>query len=212
MEYWNKRFLNEGKIWGLLPSKTAIHALELFQSYNIKKVLIPGMGYGRNSKVFSSQNFVVSGVEISDIACTMAKEYDPNTRIFKGSVLDMPFTKEIYDAIYCYNLLHLFFRSERVLFLKKCYDQLKEEGLIYFAVFSDKEKTYGKGKSVEKDTFESKPCRPVHYFSEQDLIEHFKDFLIIETGIVTDEEEHGAEGMHVHVLRYIFGQRTKIYK
>lgn len=205
MEYWNKRFLSEGKIWGEFPSKTAMRAIELFRKYNVKKILIPGMGYGRNSKLISSENFEVEGIEISEIACKIAGTHDPNTKIINGSVLDMPFDTEIYDAIYCYNVLHLFLRNERVLFLKKCYNQLKIGGLVFFVVFSDKEKSYGEGKQVEKNTFESKPGRPVHYFSEDDLTNHFKDFLMIETGLVNDEENHGEEGRHIHILRYIFG-------
>ena len=74
-------------------------------------------------------------------------------------------------------------------------------------MFSEKEKTYGKGKKIEENTFESKPNRPTHYFTKEDLIEHFKDFLIIQTGVMEDKENHGEIGEHVHVLRYIFAQK-----
>ena len=53
-DYWNQRFSNEGKIWGQKPSNTAKYALKLFKKYDIKKVFIPGAGYGRNSKFFSN--------------------------------------------------------------------------------------------------------------------------------------------------------------
>ena len=56
-EYWNKRYNNEGKIWGDLPSKTAQYALELFSKNKVKRILIPGSGYGRNSKLFSASGF-----------------------------------------------------------------------------------------------------------------------------------------------------------
>ena len=56
MEYWDKRFADGGKIWGEIPSKTAIHALELFKRYGVNKILVPGAGYGRNTKLFTDAN------------------------------------------------------------------------------------------------------------------------------------------------------------
>lgn len=139
----------------------------------------------------------------------MAIEYDPKTKFILGSVLDMPFNDEVYDAIYCYNTLHLFLRKERFQFLIKCYNQLKTHGFAFFVVFSDKENSFGKGKRIEENTYESKIGRPTHFFSEEDLIEHFKDYLIIETGIMKDQENHGEIGLHTHILRYIFAQKAE---
>ena len=55
--YWETRFAKEGKIWGDYPSGTATHALGLFQKYGVKKILVPGAGYGRDTKLFSSAGF-----------------------------------------------------------------------------------------------------------------------------------------------------------
>jgi len=208
-DYWNQRFSNEGKIWGHKPSSTAIYALDLFQKYHIKKIFIPGAGYGRNSKLFSNHNFDVVGMEISEIAYNIAKTYDNKTKFILGSILDIPLNEEFYDAIYCYNTLHLFLREDRIKFLRNCYIQLKPNGFIYFVVFSDKEQSFGKGKQIEENTYESKPGRPTHYFTEEDIIEHFKDYSIIETGIVEDQENHGESGFHTHTLRYIFAQKKQ---
>jgi len=207
-EYWQKRYVKDGKIWGNSPSKTAEHVFNLFRERNVKKILIPGAGYGRNSKLFSDNNFDVVGIEISEDACNNAKNHDPDTKFIMGNVLDMPFDNESYDAIYCFNVLHLFLQDERNLFLKKCYSKLNADGYVYFVVFSEKEKSHGKGKEIEINTYESKPGRPIHYFSEEDLINHFKDFSVIQTGIMEDKENHGEIGAHVHVLRYIFAKKN----
>jgi len=119
----------------------------------------------------------------------------------------MPFDDELYDAIYCYNTLHLFLRDERIIFLKKCYNQLKANGFVFFTVFSEKEESFGKGKEIEQNSYESKPGRPTHYFTDDDIIEHFKDYLLIETGILEEQEHHGEIGFHTHILRYIFAQK-----
>ncbi len=149
------------------------------------------------------------GIEISDIAYNIAKNYDSKTQFILGSILEMPFNDDFYDAIYCYNTLHLFLKEDRIKILEICYKQLRANGFVFFTVFSEKEKSFGKGKEIEKNTFESKPGRPAHYFSEQDLIEHFKDYLIVETGILEDQEQHGEIGLHTHTLRYIFAQKKE---
>ena len=207
MEYWNKRFLDGGKIWGEKPSKTAIYALELFKRQDLHKILVPGAGYGRNTKLFTDANFEVVGIEVSESAIKIAKNFNPKTQFFQGSALEMPFDDENYDGIYCYNVLHLFLIDDRISFLKKCHKQLRPKGYAFFVVFSDKERSFGKGKRIEENTYESKPWRPVHYFTEFDLKEHFKNFTVIETGIIEDTENHGELGPHSHILRYIFAQK-----
>jgi SAM-dependent methyltransferase len=206
-EYWNKRYLTEGRIWGIYPSKTAEYALKLFKKKEVRKILIPGAGYGRNSKIFSDNGFDVVGVEISDVAFHISRIHDPQTDFYNINVLDMPFNSENFDGIYCYNTLHLFLEKERRKFLKKCYQCLRKKGIVFFIVFSEKEKSSGKGKELEKHTYESKPGRPTHYFSKEDLIAHFKNYKILETGTTEEEEKHGALGPHTHVLRYIFAQK-----
>ena len=209
MEYWEKRFIDGGKIWGAKPSKTANCALELFQNHNLNKILVPGAGYGRNSKVFSDAFLEVTGIEISEFAINIAKKFNPKTQFFQGSVLDMPFSDDKYDGIYCYNVLHLFLKDDRISFLKKCYDRLKTNGFVFFVVFSDMEGSFGKGKRIEENTFESKPGRPIHYFTELDLKEHFKDYSALKVGVMEDSENHGELGPHIHLLRYIFAKKEK---
>jgi len=205
--YWDNRFSKEGKIWGESPSKSALYALKLFKKYKLQKVLIPGSGYGRHTKLFSENSYKTVGIEISKTAFEMAKKFDPQTTFINGSVMKMDIIGEKFDAIYCFNTLHLFLTYGRKIFLEKCYHKLKKNSLIFFTVFSEKEPSFGKGKELEKKTFESKPGRPTHYFTEEDLVDHFKDYNILETGIMDEQENHGEKGQHSHILRYIFAQK-----
>lgn len=207
--YWDKRFLDEGKIWGTEHSNSAKYALELFKKYDLHKILVPGAGYGRNTKLFSDTNLDVVGIEISLSAINIARSFDPKTKFIQGSVLEMPLDDDIYDGIYCHNVLHLLLRDDRISFLKKCSKQLRFNGYLFFVVFSNKEGSFGKGKLIEENTFESKPWRPTHYFTKSDLIEQFKDFTVIETGIIEDQENHGKLGPHSHILRYIYAKKEK---
>jgi SAM-dependent methyltransferase len=201
-DYWDKRFEDEGKIWGELPSRTAQHAFELFRSANVESVLVPGSGYGRHTKFLSTCGFDVTGIEISSVACNLAREFDPLSRVYNASVLDMSFDTNRYDAVYCFNVLHLFRENDRYVFIEQCDNKLNRGGLMFFTVFSEKESSFGKGREVERNTFESRPGRPAHYFTATDLKTHFVKFDLVDMGIVEDPEDHGGKP-HTHNLRYI---------
>jgi len=206
--YWDNRSQNEGYVWGTSPSQTAGYAAGVFHKNGVKKVLVPGSGYGRNTKVLSESGFDVTGVEVSEVACEMAREYDPQTRTYNGSALDMSFDDSRYDAVYCYNVMHLFREKERKQCLQACADKVKGNGLLFFTVFSDREPSFGKGQEVEKNTFESRPGRPAHYFTEAELRDYFEGFEIIESGVTEDPENH-SEGPHIHVLLYILARKPQ---
>ncbi len=202
-EYWNGRFKEGGRIWGAGASATAAHAEQIFRSRGVKSILVPGSGYGRNAEWFVKMGYSVTGIEISEEALALAPP-GSTVKYIQGSVLDMPVDQGArYDAIYCFNVLHLFKEADRKLFIDKCRGALAENGLAFFVVFSEQESQFGKGRRVEENTFESKPGRPVHFFTHEDLVESFRGFSLLETGIVEDAEDHGAEGPHVHKVRYI---------
>ena len=201
-EYWDKRFEDEGEIWGELPSKTTQYALGLFRSANVNSALIPGSGYGRHTKFLSTYGFNVTGIEISSVACNLARNFDLLSRFYDASVLDMSFDISRYDAIYCFNVLHLFSENERCIFIQQCENKLNKGGLLFFTVFSEKESSFGEGREVERNTFESRPGRPAHYFTEDDLKTHFVKHNLVEMGIIEYPEDHGGKP-HTHTLRYI---------
>jgi 2-polyprenyl-3-methyl-5-hydroxy-6-metoxy-1,4-benzoquinol methylase len=205
--FWEERFCDEGRIWGDSPSRTAVYAIDLFRKTGVRKVLIPGSGYGRNAEAFARAGFEVTGIEISKTAISLARQGSLKIQYHFGSVLDMPFDNQVYDGIYCFNVLHLFRKDDRAAFLQRCREQLKDGGAMFFVVFSDNESSYGTGRMVEENTFESKPGREVHYYTDEDLVSEFRDLEIIETGMMEDPEEHGKEGRHIHLLRYIYSRK-----
>ncbi len=201
--FWEERFCTEGRIWGDAPSRTVPLAIDLFKKAGVCNVLVPGSGYGRNAEAFARAGFEVTGIEISPTALSLARQGSLNVRYHRGSVLDMPFDDSMYDGIYCFNVLHLFRKHDRIAFLQRCREQLKDHGVMFFVVFSDREPSFGTGNMVEENTFESKPGREVHYYSADDLASEFREMEILTTGMIEDPEEHGKEGRHTHLLRYI---------
>jgi SAM-dependent methyltransferase len=207
--YWQERYFQEGRIWGDEPSPTAALAVELFQRHGVQRVLVPGAGYGRNAALLAQAGFIVTGVEISEEALRLAAQTVPGLTYLHGSFLEVPLEPGAFDAVYCFNILHLFLKADRQHFIQRCRNCLRDGGLVFAAVFSDEEPSYGRGPSLEENTYESKAGRPVHYFSAADLDGHFSGFEIIERGLVDDPEEHGDQGPHTHRLRYVAAARRK---
>jgi SAM-dependent methyltransferase len=202
MSYWDERFEKEGMIWGTLPSRTVSRADSCFQAHNCKTLLVPGCGYGRNAHYFQMKGYKVTGIDLSGVAIDMARKINTNIDYITGSILDTEL-KETFDAIYGYNILHLFLAADRKKFITRCQELLSPGGVAFFTVFSDQEKDYGNGRLIEPSTFESKPGRPAHYFTGEDLLNHFSHCIMIEQGMIEEQENHGAEGHHIHFLRYI---------
>lgn len=211
VHYWEKRYRSEGKIWGDNPSVTVNVALEYFIKKGVHKVLVPGSGYGRNAEALAKAGFNVSGIEISETAYRIAVNSNDEKNLgidyTLGDVSQMPYESEQFEGVYCFNLLHLFKRKERTKFTDYMYLILKPDGIVIVTVFSEKEISFGKGKKIEHNTFESKKNRPVHYFTEKDLNEHFKKFSVLENTIIEEPENHG-NGPHTHLLRLIVAQRA----
>lgn len=183
------------------PCKSALMARDKFLDLNIHGVLIPGAGYGRNARLFADSGFEVTGIEISGRAIEIARENNINIKYYHGSILDMPFDTLIYDSIFCFNVLHLFPACERKKVIDRLNKQLRKGGYGFFVVMSEFEDSFGKGEELESNTFEPRKGKPVHYFTDSDLKDHFQGFHIIETGIIEEPETHGGE--HIHKCRYI---------
>jgi 2-polyprenyl-3-methyl-5-hydroxy-6-metoxy-1,4-benzoquinol methylase len=179
--YWDKRFTKERFIWGVEPSGIAKITEKLFSEHDIKTVLIIGIGYGRNGKYFIEKGYEVTGIEISDEAIRIGKTFEPKINFIKGSALNMKLNKK-YDAVFCYDVIHLFKKEEREIILEKCIEHCKSDGLIMISCFSDKDKTYGTGKKVEENTYEVKEGKIVHFYAKEEMEKIHKELSLIKIG------------------------------
>jgi SAM-dependent methyltransferase len=200
-EYWSKRFAQEGMIWGSEPSLTALHARDLFRKHNVKSVLVPGAGYGRNTKVFSGE-FETVGIELSGTALNIAGEWDSATRFIAGSALD-PREDIQVDAVYCYDVLHLFLEMDRRRLVTNCLEQVRPGGLLYFTCFSDEDPNNGCGELLEPGTYEYKKGKFAYFFSEEELRRYFLGCTVVETGTFLENLPSPGGGTHQYILRYI---------
>lgn len=179
-EFWEASFIENQMMWGFEPSDSAILTKDFFIEKKIKDILIPGIGYGRNAKVFIDNGINVTGIEISKTAIDLARQNRLDISIFHGSVTDMPFDNKLYDGIFCYALIHLLNNRERDKFIKDCYNQLNANGYMIFTTISKEAPMYGKGKQLSKDYFEIMEGVKIFFYDSDSIKQEFGKYGLIE--------------------------------
>lgn len=190
-EYWESSFKEMQTTWGFEPSDSAIISKDFLLDNKAKEILIPGIGYGRNARIFCDNGFNVTGIEISKTAIDLARSYiGPDFKIHHGSVTEMPFDNNIYDAIFCYALIHLLNFKERKKFIKDCFNQLKPNGYMIFTVVSKKASMYGNAKRLSKDRFEIMKGLSVFFYDSDSVKREFEKYGLLEITEIDEPIKH----------------------
>jgi len=172
-EFWETAFVNHDKMWGDMPAESAIFAANYFNEHQIKNVLIPGVGYGRNAMPFLDLGMNVTGIEISKTAIALAKQMGIDFPIFHSSVADMPLNREKYDGIFSYALLHLLGEVDRHHFISACYEQLNDGGYMIFSTITEHAPMYGKGTFISEHYYELQPGLNMFFYNKQTIQNEF---------------------------------------
>ncbi|MGE7607903.1 class I SAM-dependent methyltransferase [Peribacillus frigoritolerans] len=190
MEIWESNFIENQMMWGFEPSDSAILTKDFFLEKKVKDILIPGIGYGRNAKVFTDNGIHVTGIEISKTAIELARQNGLDLNIFHGSVTDMPFDNKLYDGIFCYALIHLLNNRERDKFIKACYKQLKPNGYMIFTTISKEAPMFGKGKQLGKDYFEIMEGLKMFFYDSDSIKQEFGNYGRIEFSEIVEPHKN----------------------
>lgn len=180
-EFWENSFIEKQTMWGFDPTGSAIFANDFFKEKEISDVLIPGIGYGRNAKLFLDSGIKVTGIEISQTAIDLAKKYyGTDMNIYHGSVNDMPYDNHLYQGVFCYGLIYLLDVEERKKLINNCYNQLQSNGYMIFSVISKKSPNYGMGKQIGKDWFEIPEGARLFFYDENSIKDEFENYGLTE--------------------------------
>uniref|UniRef100_A0AC34FLU1 Methyltransferase type 11 domain-containing protein n=1 Tax=Panagrolaimus sp. ES5 TaxID=591445 RepID=A0AC34FLU1_9BILA len=186
-EFWEQAFKDNQEMWGLEPAKSTILTKNFFVEHKVKNVLIPGVGYGRNAQIFIESGMTVTGIEISQTAIMLAqKHFGDELKLYHGSVTDMPFDEKLYDGIFCYGLIYLLDKDERAKLIQDCFNQLTEDGYMFFTAITKDAQTYGKGTQLSKDRFEMFGGVKIFFYDKQSIEEEFVSAGLFEVTEVTE--------------------------
>lgn len=187
-EIWEKFFAEKQELWGSKVVPSAIIVKDYFLKKGINNILIPGFGYGRNARVFVDSGINVTGIEISKSAIDLAKKYvGKSTKIFHGSVCDMPYDDIKYDGIFCYSLIHLLNKNERIKLISDCFNQLSIGGYMFFVAISKNADTYKRGKYISKDRYELHKGVRMYFYDEKSVFKEFSKFGLIEINEIVED-------------------------
>ncbi|SIS06075.1 Methyltransferase domain-containing protein [Peribacillus simplex] len=189
-EFWESSFIENQMMWGFEPSDSAILAKDFFFENKVKDILIPGIGYGRNAKVFIENGINITGIEISKTAIHLARQNGLNNSIFHGSVTYMPFDDKLYEGIFCYALIHLLNNRERDKFIKDCYNQLKPNGYMIFTAISKEAPMFGKGKQLGKDYFEIMEGVKMFFYDSDSIKQEFGKYGLIDSSEIVEPHKN----------------------
>lgn len=180
-EFWEEAFKGKQEMWGLQPTNAAVFSAEKFAKKGFRKVLIPGIGYGRNAQPFIDRGMEVTGIEISGKAIELAaKHYGETLKIYHGSVAEMPFDSIYYVGIFCHALIHLFDENERAKFIEDCYNQLAKGGYMVFTAITKDAPTYGQGKLISKDRYEQFGGVNMFFYDESSIQKEFGKYGLVQ--------------------------------
>lgn len=154
---WEMRYRSEGAIWTYEPSATAETAARWLRENEKQGVYIIGIGYGRNVAPFLKYQLSVSGIDVSETACSIGRNHFGRVAFDIGAYEHTEIPKQ--EAIYCFDVLHCLETETQVAFIKKMYNDLEKDGIAYITVLSD----------VAQLSDESKKGRTL--FSENDITE-----------------------------------------
>lgn len=189
-EFWESAFEEKQEMWGLNPSLSAVLTKDFFVLKSLKNILIPGIGYGRNAQIFKESGMTVTGIEISKTAIEMArKHYGSDILIHHGSVTDMPFDNCQYDGVFCYALIHLLSTEERKKLILDCYNQLSENGYMFFTAISKAAHTYGQGKFISKDRYEVFDGVQLFFYDNESIKSEFGEAGLFEIMEINESQQ-----------------------
>ncbi len=187
--FWDKVYSSDSSFFGNEPSRFAILCYEQFVKHNAKRVLELGCGQGRDSVFFASNGLDVYALDSSKIATDnlLQKVQGKNISIklkhfdARGGI---PFGNKYFDVVYSHMFYNMNFTDEELKFLFiESRRVLKNNGLLYFSVRSDKDAQYNKGKRIDNNIYEINGFQ-IRFFTKSQikffLPDHFEINKIIE--------------------------------
>lgn len=188
--FWEAAFRSKREMWGMAPAQSALLARDFFLANQVRTVLVPGIGYGRNAVPFLDSGMLVTGVEVSQTAIDLAASHfgashlGTSLTIHHGSAIELatalPGAPARYDAVFCYGLVHLFDAEERRRLVLDSYALLADGGVMAFAMITKEASSYGKGRMVGVDRYESYPGVSIYFYDRESVQREFAGVGLVE--------------------------------
>lgn len=188
-EGWELIYKKEGDLYNDVMPKIKKYT-KLFKKNKYKKVLDLGCGTGRNTIYLAQQGFLVYALDASKTGIAITKKKAKELRLtnIKYKVADMrktSYPNNYFDGIVCMFVLSHGLLKDNKNAVNEIYRILKPEGMLVTEFMSVKDKTCGRGKKIEENTYlggmKDDPYMMHHYFTKEEidrLLSKFTKFKI----------------------------------
>lgn len=163
--------------------------IEKFLQHIPKKGLIldAGCAFGRDTRVFASKGFKVTGIDLSEKLLEIARKLSPRIEYKQMDLRKLEFPDVTFDGIWCSaSLLHLNPEDLKIS-LKGILRVLKNKGILYCSFKK------GEGSKEVLESFSSNNSRFYTFLTGENLNKLLEEtgFKVIETYEVNERERFG---------------------
>jgi SAM-dependent methyltransferase len=175
-EVWNKIYKSDSTFFGEQPSNFALLCFNHMKANNATKILGLGAGHGRDTTFFASNGIEVEALDYSlaavEILDKIAKEkrLSIKSQIFDLKSRPLPFPDGNFNAVYSHMLLNMKFTLDELHFIfSEIRRVLKPRGLNFFSVRNHNDKSFGKGKEIDKEGIYDINGFQIRFFTEKEV-------------------------------------------
>jgi SAM-dependent methyltransferase len=173
-EVWNKVYKSDNTFFDEEPSNFALLCFNHMKTNNVKKVLELGSGHGRDTTLFASKGIEVEALDYSVTAIEILDKIAKEKRLpIKSRIFDvkkpLPFRDRHFDAVYSHMLLNMRFSLDELHFIfSEIKRVLKPNGLNFFSVRNHNDKSYRKGREIDKGIYDINGFQ-IRFFTEKEI-------------------------------------------
>ena len=176
-EVWNKIYESDNAFFGEEPSSFALLCFNDMKTNNVKKVLELGSGHGRDTTFFASNAIEVHALDYSLVAIDILNKIAKERGLpIKSQFIDVgsspvPFPDCYFDAAYSHMLFNMRFSEDQLHFIfSEIRRVLKLKGLNFISVRNHNDKSYGKGRKIDKGIYDINGFQ-IRFFMEKEIRE-----------------------------------------
>ena len=173
-EVLDKVYKSDSSFFGEEPSNFALLCFSHMKANNVKKVLELGAGHGRDTTFYASNGIEVDALDYSPIAVGILDKIAKEKRLpIKTRIFDvknpLPFPDGYFNAVYSHMLFNMKFSLYELNFIfSEIRRVLKPKGLNFFSVRNHNDKSYGKGREVDKGIYDINGFQ-IRFFMEKEI-------------------------------------------
>lgn len=170
---WNKRYAEEGHMWGDNPSICGQTLIQLLPEKS--SVIDLGCGYGRDTIALLAANHRVVAIDNSQVAVNELEDeiedYLNNGKAFalRGNFIHAPLMKEKFAGISSHRTMHLIKPNQMKRVMNSAASMLQDNGLLVMTARSIEDFNPKQMNKIDDLTaeYKNRPGHRLHFFNEE---------------------------------------------